>query len=69
MVGSALVPEGRFLFTAPAEVTDWLDVMTDRRSESLGAETYRRLLSAARLEVVQETEDEGRNHYYMSVKR
>jgi hypothetical protein len=43
--------------------------MTDRRSESLGAETYRRLLSAAGLEVLEETEDEGQNHYYMSVKR
>ncbi len=68
-VGRALVPGGHFLFTAPAEVCEWLDRMTHLRSESLGAETYERLLSAAGLELLQETEDEGRNHYYMSVKR
>ncbi len=68
-VGRVLLPGGRFLFTAPAEPCDWPDAMTGLRSESLGAEAYGRLLAAAGLESIQEVEDEGSNHYYMSVKR
>ena len=41
-VARALNPGGRFLFTAPKEPLKWLDAMTDRPSQSLGAQTYAR---------------------------
>src|SRR5690606_30929165 len=63
-VARALNPGGRFLFTAPKEPLEWLDAMTDRRSQSLGAVTYERLLRNAGLTWVEEAEDEGGNHYY-----
>src|SRR5215212_11008808 len=63
-VASALNPGGRFLFTAPQEPLEWLDAMTGRRSQSLGAKTYERLLCDAGLTWVAEAQDEGENHYY-----
>jgi SAM-dependent methyltransferase len=63
-VAGALNPGGRFLFTAPREPLEWLDAMTGRPSQSLGAHTYARLLSDAGLTWVAEAEDEGENHYY-----
>ena len=67
-VASALVPGGQFVFTAPPQICDWSDAMTDQRSESLGAEAYRRLLKAGGLLLSGETEDEGENHYYVAFR-
>jgi SAM-dependent methyltransferase len=63
-VAAALVPGGRFLFTSPAEVCTWTDILTRRESRSLGADRYRSALSDAGLLLLGEYEDEGRNHYY-----
>jgi len=63
-VGSALNPGGRFLFTAPEEPLEWLDAMTGRPSQSLGAHAYERLLRDAGMTWVAEAHDEGDNHYY-----
>ena len=68
-VAGALEPGGRFLFTAPKEPVDWLDAMTGRQSQSLGAPTYERLLRDAGLTLVAEAEDEGENHYYFVERR
>ena len=68
-IARALQPGGRFLFTAPKEPLEWLDAMTGRRSQSLGAETYERLLRAAGLTWVTEAQDEGENHYFFVEKR
>jgi SAM-dependent methyltransferase len=68
-VARALEPGGRFLFTAPREPVEWLDAMTGRASQSLGAPTYERLLSDAGLTWVGEAEDEGENHYYFAERR
>ena len=68
-VASALEPGGRFLFTAPKEPVEWLDAMTDRPSQSLGAQTYERLLRDAGLTWVDDAEDEGGNYYYFIEKR
>jgi SAM-dependent methyltransferase len=68
-VAGALNPGGRFLFTAPKEPLEWLDGMTDRPSQSLGAESYERLLREVGLTWVTEAEDEGGNHYYFVEKR
>ena len=65
-----LVPGGRLLFTSCAgtEPLVWIDAMTGLESRSLGAEEYRRQLSAVGLSVTSEYEDEGQNHYYDVVK-
>jgi SAM-dependent methyltransferase len=68
-VAGALEPGGRFLFTAPKEAVEWLDGMTDRRSQSLGAHTYERLLREAGLTWVAEAYDEGENFYFFVEKR
>jgi SAM-dependent methyltransferase len=67
-IANALQPGGRLLFTAPPQAITWLDAMTGEESRSLGAETYRRSLSAAGLSVLRKFEDEGQNHYYDAVK-
>ena len=68
-VARALAPEGLFLFTAPRNACEWIDGMTGLRSASLGAAAYRRLLETAGLVLIDETDDEGDNHYYMARKR
>jgi SAM-dependent methyltransferase len=67
-VARALARDGLFLFTAPRQACEWSDAMTGRRSESLGAAAYRRLLETAGLVLIDETDDEGDNHYYMALK-
>lgn len=65
-----LAPGGRLLFTSCAgtEPLVWKDAMTGLESRSLGAEEYRRQLSAVGLSVTGEYEDEGQNHYFDVVK-
>ena len=63
-IADILVPGGRLLFTSCAEPFAWNDAMTGLESRSLGAEEYRRQLSAVGLSVTGEYEDEGENHYY-----
>lgn len=67
-VARALVPDGRFVFTAPQPACEWNDAMTGRPSVSLGADRYHRAVDSAGLTVVGETEDEGENHYYMTAR-
>ena len=64
-VAAALKPGGKFLFTAPYQKCEWSDILTGRKSVSLGAEAYRRIVEAAGLILDDETEDEGQNHYYL----
>jgi SAM-dependent methyltransferase len=68
-VGRALARGGQFLFTAPQQVCEWSDSMTGLPSVALGAESYRRLLETAGLELVDEMEDEGENHYYVASRQ
>lgn len=63
-VSRALKPGGRFLFTAPRQASEWRDILTGRKSVSLGSETYTRLVQKSGLVVLEEDEDEGENHYY-----
>lgn len=67
-VANVLVPGGRFAFTAPRLACTWNDAMTGLPSVSLAPEDYRLLIETAGLRVVDEPEDEGDNHYYMTVK-
>ena len=63
-----LTPGGQLVFTAPPSSCEWLDAMTGQRSQSLGRDAYRRIIERAGLALAGETEDEGKNHYYMTVK-
>lgn len=67
-VANALRPGGRFLFTAPSQVWEWQDVLTGRRSRSLGAAEYERVLQASGLQLVGCLVDEGENNYYDAIK-
>lgn len=67
-VADLLVPDGRLLFTSAAEPCVWNDAMTGLESRSLGADEYRRQLSAVGLSVSREYEDIGQNHYYDACK-
>lgn len=67
-VADILVPGGRLLFTSPAEIGFGDDALTGRETRSLGAEEYRRQLSAVGLSVASEYEDEGQNHYFDAFK-
>ncbi|MEQ9441384.1 MAG: class I SAM-dependent methyltransferase [Cyclobacteriaceae bacterium] len=64
----ALRTGGKLLFTAPDQQTEWEDVMTNQPSRSLGADEYKKLLSASGLTLVEEFEDEGENHYFSAMK-
>ena len=65
-VAAALKPGGRFLFSAPTGT--WDDLLTGRRSVSLGAHAYRNALTVSGFEQVKSREDEGGSHYYDAIK-
>lgn len=65
-VANALRPRGRFLFTAPWQICEWQDVLTDRPSRSLGKREYKRLLEKAGLRLIGCHEEE--NHFYEAIK-
>jgi SAM-dependent methyltransferase len=67
-VADALKPGGRFLFSAPRERCEWSDILTGRRSMSLGEQTYQQLLEASGLRLVGCRGDEGENNYFDAVK-
>ena len=68
-IGRALRRGGRFAFTAPEQAIEWTDVMTGRKSISLGRSAYRSALAAAGFTLETETKDEGGNHYYFATKQ
>ena len=63
-VANALKPGARLLFSAPREACEWQDVLTGRRSISLGEQGYARLLENTGLRLVGCHADEGANNYY-----
>ena len=67
-MAAALNPGGRLLFTAPFDIVEWNDAMTDKPSRSLGAERYRALMSASGLSIMDELRDEGGNHYFSGIR-
>lgn len=67
-IADALPTGGKLLFTAPRQPVTWIDVMTTRESISLGTKTYKTLLRAGGLSLLEEFDDEGGNHYYHAAK-
>jgi SAM-dependent methyltransferase len=68
-IADIMVPGGRLLFTSPAEPLVWNDAMTGLESRSLGAQEYRKQLSAVGFSISSEYEDEGQNHYFDAFKK
>ncbi len=68
-VAEALVPGGRFLFTAPWQAATWTDLSTGRESRSLGREAYVAALESHGLRLTATFTDEGDNHYYAATKQ
>jgi SAM-dependent methyltransferase len=60
----ALVPGGRFLFSAPREPCAWNDSLTGRPSRSLGEARYQALLAEAGFQFLESHVDSGANHYF-----
>ncbi|MFC4701947.1 class I SAM-dependent methyltransferase [Glaciecola siphonariae] len=60
----SLKNRGRFLFTAPKQVCEWQDVLTAKRSRSLGKDAYVSELLKHGLILTNEYVDEGENHYF-----
>lgn len=67
-VAAALVPGGRFLFTAPEQTCTWVDILTGCVSVSLGFAAYEAALREAGLTLIDTHRDEGENHYYSAAK-
>ena len=63
-VSRILVPGGRFLFTAPIETGNWIDMNTGMQCQSLGQAGYEECLSAAAFRVASTFKDRGENNYY-----
>ncbi len=67
-VADALKPGGRFLFSAPWQKCEWRDMLTGRRSQSLGGPEYMRLLEQCGLHITGRYSDDAGNHYCDAVK-
>lgn len=67
-ISTALKVGGKLLFTSPRQRVEWQDLLTRRNSISLGAETYKKILSDLGLSVIEEFEDDSGNYYYNAVK-
>lgn len=67
-VASALKDGGRFLFTAPQQACEWGDVLTGRRSRSLGSQEYEKVARSVGLTLAGTMLDEGDNPYFDFVK-
>lgn len=67
-VSEILLPEGRFLFTAPATSGTWRDITTGHESRSLGEARYVQALESAGFRVIGMDVDTGENCHYEAQK-
>jgi SAM-dependent methyltransferase len=63
-VSEILLPNGRFLFTAPIQIGTWRDTTTGHECRSLGEAKYVQALSNAGFRVIGTHVDQGENNYY-----
>ncbi|MEM9169290.1 MAG: class I SAM-dependent methyltransferase [Pseudomonadota bacterium] len=68
-LAGALMPGGRLLFSAPKQTGAWTDLLTGRRSASLGAAGYGRAIARAGLRFLGDRTDEQGNAYYAARRR
>lgn len=67
-VSKSLTVGGRFLFTAPIETGEWVDMNTGISCQSLGQARYEGCLKAAGFQVLATFTDKGENNYYDVVR-
>jgi hypothetical protein len=67
-IAAHLLPGGHFLFSAPEERVNWMDLTTDRESRSLGRARYCEILEQAGLRPTAQLCDEGGNAYHAARK-
>ena len=67
-ISKSLKTGGRLLFTAPKQKAEWEDLMTKKKSRSLGAKKYKEILLEFDIRIVREFNDEGENHYFEGIK-
>lgn len=67
-VSDILLPNGRFLFTAPIQVAAWRDITTGHESRSLGEARYVQALERAGFRVIGTHVDEGESNYFEAQK-
>lgn len=63
-VAKIVVPSGRFLFTAPIETGNWIDLNTGITCQSLGRARYETCLNAVGFRIAATFADKGKNNYY-----
>lgn len=63
-VSDILLPNGRFLFTAPVQTGTWRDMTTGHECRSLGEARYVQALEDAGFRVIGTHVDEGENNHY-----
>ncbi|MFZ6800500.1 class I SAM-dependent methyltransferase [Undibacterium sp. Di24W] len=63
-VAQVLSPGGRFLFTAPLQSCQWVDLITGIPSHALGRTAYEKNFHSAGLSLIATYTDSGANHYY-----
>jgi len=68
-LASVLKPGGRFLFSAPQQKGHWTDILTDKRSWSLGEKEYNALIKKFGLTLNTNFHDQGNAYYYEAIKR
>ncbi len=68
-MATALKTGGSLLYSAPRQACEWIDVLTNEPSRSLGDAVYRETLSVHGLNAGATYEDEGGNFYYEAWKR
>lgn len=67
-IAHSLKPGGSLLFSSPRQECTWNDILTGRRSLSLGIDEYQRTLTSVGLTLTNQYVDEGENHYYEAQK-
>lgn len=63
-----LRPGGQFLFSAPKEKGEWVDLLTDQTSWSLGEEVYKNIVLQVGLKLLPSYFDKSGSHYYSAQK-
>lgn len=67
-IANALKPNGRFLFSAPRQKCEWIDVLTGQVSYGLGFDAYEAILESCGLTVIEINTDAGGSYYYDTEK-
>ena len=67
-MSAALSSQGQVLFSAPLEQGSWEDLLTTRRSISLGERAYKAALKDAGFVEIDSLTDQGGSHYYSARK-